>query len=162
MSDTRNGVDETDAASYAETAMRGRLDDLSELTKAAGYSGRGVIAVSAAKLEALGFDREGDPLNEQAERLLDEYPLCVEATTTFEIVLGTGGPDDRLLIECGAVGHHTVFGAGHTVESKKPVYEIRRVLYRYSWMGSAEVELVGEDRETAEELARHVVPELVE
>jgi hypothetical protein len=39
-------------------------------------------------------------------------------------------------------------------------YEIRRILYRYSWSGSAELELVGEDRRVAESFARRVVPEL--
>lgn len=108
----------------------------------------------AALLEELGVEFEGgDPLEDQAERLLDEFPLSVEATKLFEIVLGTGGPDDRLIVECREGEHNGV---------NQPSYEIRRILYRYSWSGSAERELTGEDRETAEALARRVVPELVE
>jgi hypothetical protein len=42
------------------------------------------------------------------------------------------------------------------------VYEIRRILYRYSWDGSAERVLSGEDYDVAERFARQVVPELVE
>lgn len=122
--------------------MRGRLDDLA-----------GLFAV----VDGEATDTEAEDL-EEAEEQLDEYPLCVEATTTFEIVLGTGGPDDRLLIECNVAncsGESFRPGSGET-----PSYEIRRVLYRYSWSNSAEVELVGKDKEVAERFAQHVVPEL--
>jgi hypothetical protein len=41
-------------------------------------------------------------------------------------------------------------------------YSIRRILYRYTWSGSGEVELIDEDSDTAEAFARQVVSELVE
>ncbi len=90
---------------------------------------------------------------DEARERLRELPLVVEQRTQFEVVLGTGGPDDRLIFEC----HHDGLGA-HLSEG----YEIERVLYRYSWTGTAEVELEGEDREIAEAFAREVVPELAE
>ena len=80
----------------------------------------------------------------------------MEATTTFEIVLGTGGPDDRLLVECETGGNRRWDDRDHAP------CEIRRILYRYSWDGSAERELSGGDYDLAEHLARRVVPELVE
>lgn len=86
-------------------------------------------------------------------------PLAVEATTTFEVVLGCGGPDRRLCFECDG-SPSRVQPDPHT---PPPIeYDIRRVLYRYSWDRSAEVELVGEDREVAKAFGRRVVPELVE
>jgi hypothetical protein len=95
-------------------------------------------------------------VREEAEDRLNALPLCVEASTTFEIVLGTGGPDRRLLIECSGGG--VELGSEDTAAS----LEIRRVLFRYSWSSSAEVELTGEAKEAAEEFARRVVPELIE
>lgn len=153
--------DTTDAAASVEKAMRGKLDDLAVLQRIAAEhdDGATLSATKAAELEALGFSREGDPLDEQAAQLLAEYPLCVETTTTFEIILDLGGPDELLLIECDVYEDAHIGGSG----AYSPVtYEIRRVLYRYSWEGSAEVELTGEDRETAEGFARRVVPELAE
>jgi hypothetical protein len=144
-----------DAAAEVEGAKRGRLDDLRALLLVA--SGDGDQA-NEATVEALDIGAEyddhelqndGGDLEERATEAIDEYPLCVEATTMFEVVLGTGGPDDRLLFECSG-------GEGEWE------WEIDRVLYRYSWTGSAERVLSGEDRETAEELARRVVPELTE
>lgn len=61
-----------------------------------------------------------------AERLY-ELPLCVEATTTFEVVLGTGGPDNRLCLECDGCA------ADWQPDPHTPpptVYEVRRVLHR--------------------------------
>jgi hypothetical protein len=148
--------DETHAASYIDKAMRGRLDDLALLIETRD-AGQAPDNADNKVLEGLGFDLEGEDATEQAERLMDEYPLCAEATVVFEVVLGTGGPDDRLLFECSA---------GYEREADDPAqrttWEIDRVLYRYSWTGSAERVLHGKDRETAEELARRVVPELVE
>lgn len=138
--------DSTNAVAYVGTAMRGRLDDLSALVAIAAEE-----KVSTDGAELLGLD--SDRLRESAEEALAEYPLIVESTRLFEIVLGTGGPDDRLILECDHDGMGTHLSDG---------YEIRRVLYRYSWSGSAEVELTGEDREIAEAFARRVVPELVE
>lgn len=151
-----------DAKAEIAQKMRGRLDDLAVLTKAADYEDPANVLkeTTAEQLEALGFEREGDPLAEQAERMLSEYPLAVEATTTFEIVIGTGGPDDRILVECDRLTPENCPGYVDSVGSFE--YEIRRVLYRYSWSGSAEVELAGEDKEVAEAFARRVVPELVE
>lgn len=149
--------------------LRSRLDQLHNLQRLANP---GVDLDEWSNDELLGLDIgvESAPygiagplsreyIQEQAEERLSEYPLCVEATTTFEVVLGTGGPDDRLLFECDVA--RDVRG-GMPSSDEDESYEIRRVLYRYSWMGSTERELTGEDRETAEELARRVVPELVE
>lgn len=138
-----------DAKAEIGEQMRGRLDDLALIIRTRD-AGEAPDDVSSEALEALGFSLEGGDAVEEAERLLDEYPLSVETTTVFEVVIGTGGPDDRLIFECS--------GSSDVPEP----FEIDRVLYRYSWTGSAERVLDGEDRETAEELARRVVPELVE
>jgi hypothetical protein len=146
-------VDETDASAYVGVAMRGRLEDLRDLTALS--TGDAEYSVSDRRAEELGIDH-GDYVGDQALDRLGEYPLCVEATTTFEIVLGTGGPDDRLLIECDGGREESEIGAAPSA------YEIRRILYRYSWDGSAERVLSGEDFDTAERFARQVVPELGE
>lgn len=133
-----------DAHAEVDEAMRSRLDDLGELVSIANGDQPTVTTATA-----LGIDVD-DPQGSAMQRL-DDYPLCVEATTTFEVVLGTGGPDDRLLVECDRYGQEGEWS-----------YEVRRVLYRYSWTGSAERELTGYERAIALELARRVVPELVE
>jgi hypothetical protein len=148
-------VDETDAVAYVREAMRGRLEDLRLLQRLGNGEGKDVLREGLGdEVEGLGVELEGgEPLEDQALDRLGEYPLCVEATTTFEVILGTGGPDDRILVECDG-GRETYLGGQG--------YEIRRILYRYSWDGSAERELSGEDYDLAEHLARRVVPELVE
>lgn len=148
-------VGEADKEIDAE--LRSRLDDLAVIRRTRD-AGQAPDDVTDEQLEALGFQIEdGADVVEQADELLTEYPLCVERTMVFEVVIGTGGPDDRLIFECSA---------GYEREADDPsqrtTWEIDRVLYRYSWTGSAERVLSGEDRETAEELARRVVPELVE
>lgn len=162
-------VEVGNAATEITRKMRSRLDDLAVLVAVAQEDWTEKIQkLSSAEFEALGMSGDHAGASaisaqrieaaEDAQGRLDEYPLCVEATTTFEIVIGTGGPDDRLLIECNVIppdpgGVHGHYG---------PRYEISRVLYRYSWEGSAEIVLTGDDRETAEAFARRVVPELVE
>lgn len=145
-----------DAAAEVDANLRSRLDDLLVLTSAADGE---AIAIDA--LERLGVESgEGDQATrEDAERVLVEYPLCVEATMQFEIVIGTGGPDDRLIVECDLTTESHIDGDVYTPEGS---YEIRRVLYRYSWTGSAERVLDGDDLATAEAFARRVVPELAE
>jgi hypothetical protein len=159
MSDTRNGTNETNVGAYIETSMRARLDDVQDLIKLAG--GDEGHEITDDRAAALGLDPDGDlpgMFRESAESALTEYPARVEVTITFEVVLGFG-TDDRLLIECdvaddGIAGRPTLDGCR---------FEIRRVLYRLSkWSAGSEVVLTGEDREAAEELARRVVPELVE
>lgn len=156
--------DQTNAAAYVGTAMRGRMDDIRALVGIAETNDLSRVSdLSNAQIEALGIDVTDNAGEwcEEAEERLAEFPLCVEATTTFEVVLGTGGPDDRLCFECDRVDLAAVHG--QTVPfADRWAYEIRRVLYRYSWSGSGEVELYGEDREAAEAFARRVVPELVE
>lgn len=155
-----------DARAEVGEQMRNRLDELASLSRIA--RGEDVEQFSNDEVLALGlaYGQPGaipvEQLQEEAEQRLNEYPLCVERTVSFEIVIGTGGPDDRLVVECDVVptlvGHElTLQEPGGSIE-----YEIRRILYRYSWTGSAEVELVGEDRQVAEEFARRLVPELVE
>lgn len=143
-----------DAKAEIAESMRSRLHDLTILVGTANGFGEGWA--DPDKLKALGVEEchatedDGRAAEEAEERLL-EYPLCVEATTTFEIVL-RGGPDSRLVVECE---HHPESGPEYG-------YTIRRVLYRYSWTGSAEIELTGENLRVAEEFARRVVPELAE
>ena len=144
-----------DAAREIEGALRDRLDDLAMLENIAAGNG------SRTERATMDLDTEdAEAARDDAAERLDEYPLCVEVTTTFEVVLGTGGPDDRLLFECDhqPEGPERFDGA----PGPRECFEIRRVLYRYSWTGSAERELRGDDRETAEALARRVVPELSE
>ena len=139
--------DQTNAPAYVETSMRGTMDDIGKLTRLAdgGYSLDETQIFDIVDLEGPASEEE---VREAAQERLDELPLCVERTVIFEIVLGIGGPDRRLLIECD--------------QSYDAPLEIRRVLYRYSWSGSAAVELTGKDRENAEAFARQVVPELIE
>ncbi|HXR30588.1 MAG TPA: hypothetical protein VN752_05565 [Solirubrobacterales bacterium] len=145
-----------------EEHKRSRLDDIAALVKLASLpDDEALNEWSNDELLAhdIGYGEAGplslDTVREQADERLNEYPLSVEATMTFEVVIGTGGPDDRLLFECVGVDAGPHDGGGDR-------WEINRVIYRYSWTGSAERVLSGEDRETAEELARRVVPELVE
>lgn len=154
---TREGFtadhDPTDPDDAVEGNMRSRLGDLRLLieTRDAGTAPDGA---SGAELEALGFDLDNPDAVEQAEELLDEFPLSVERTTLVEVVLGTGGPDDRLIFECSTT---------HDYEPAPAVaaLEVRRVLYRFSWGGkSAERVLSGEDKKTAEAFAARIVPEL--
>lgn len=149
--------DQTDAAAYVEEAMRGRLDDLRVLTRAAEGHGRDY---SNEALEAAGLEFDTLDMAEDATERLYEYHLAVETTATFEVVLGCGGPDGRLCFEGDVVDSRVLDRGENVVQSVG--YEVRRVVYRYSWSGSAERELRGEDREAAEALARYVVPELVD
>lgn len=142
-------MNETNAAEYVETAMRGRLEDLALLQRAVDRA-EDLSYGDMADLESLGAG--GEDVAVEAEEVLDEYPLCVESTVCYEIVFGTGGPDDRLVIECEAPSDKEGWHGA----------EIRRILYRYSWSGSAERVLLGEDHDVAERFARSVVPELAE
>lgn len=147
-----------EAEHEVEAHKRSRLGDLAALLTLQRDQGTqnvddDELELVTGRLEALGVEFDGgELLEDQASRLLDEYPLSVETTTTFEVVLGTGGPDDRLLFECS--------GGGNPIDGQP--FEIDRVLYRYSWTGSAERVLSGDDRETAEAFGRYVVPELSE
>lgn len=142
--------DRTNAAAYVKTAAEGTIRRLRDLIEIAA---NGSDDFPADRLAALDLDYTPETQDAAVERL-DEWPLCIESTVTFEIVLGTGGPDTRLCFEATRVSLDE--------ELDLPNYEIQRVFYRYSWSGSAEFELTGEDKETAEEYARRVVPELVE
>lgn len=148
-----------DAHAEVDEAARSRLDDLGDLLAVA--QGRALREERLAELDLAQAGEadadEGWSIAQEAEDRLSEFPLAVESTRVFEVVLGTGGPDDRLLIECDMDEYD--IGGGHRSD---PQYEVRRVLYRYSWTGSAERELTGKDREVALEFARRVVPELAE
>lgn len=152
-----------DAAAEVEQQLRDRLDDLILLTGLA--RGEGIDEISNDQMLGLGIAYgqpgpiEAPQIEEEAAERLDEYPLAVERTVSLEVVLGTGGPDDRLIFECDVVDPAAVAGDGSTAYGP---LEISRVLYRYSWTGSAERVLSGQDRAAAEELGRRVVPELVE
>lgn len=146
-----------DAAAEVKGQCRDRLESLSALQRLS--RGDDIDEFSNDEMLALGIGYgQAGPLPDteiegQASEALDALPLAVERTVAFEVVLGTGGPDDRLVFECSAGGD-----VGEGMHS----FEIRRVLYRYSWTGSAEIELDGEDRQVAEELAGRTVPELAE
>lgn len=144
--------DETDARAYVETGARAVIGDLRLLQAVVDgdYDGG-----SDEMLESLGLEIEDGCIDvDEAIEVLYAMPLAVERTMTFEVILGTGGPDRRLCFECAV---ELIYPPDGRVV---PTYEIRRVLYRYSWDGSAEVELVGADRQVAEAFARRVVPEL--
>ncbi len=120
--------------------------------------GNGEGWADPAKLEALGVEdvhaSEGNQAAQEAETLLGEYPLEIKTITTFEAVLGVGGPDERLVFECSG---------GDQGDGRGTCFEINRVLYRFSWASeSVERVLSGDDREVAEAFAERVVPELVE
>jgi hypothetical protein len=141
----------TDAPAYGPTSATQMTSELRILLAIAGHRNPGF---PDDRLEESGFVLEaGDPLEDQANALIDELPLSIEATTTFEIVLGVGGPDRRLCLECRTYDRSP---QGYS----ETAYDIRRVYYRYSWSDASEVELKGEDRELSEEFARRVVPEL--
>lgn len=97
--------DKTNAADYVGTAMRGRLDDLA-LLLATANGGAKPTPERAAELGLTDMTDEGDwaAREDEARERLNEYPLGVETRTAFEVVLGTGGPDDRLIVECEAYG----------------------------------------------------------
>lgn len=155
-------VDETDAKAYIGIAMRDRMDELTDLLSLTDLQFTEEVAerLGSTRIGELGIDEETPEPNmvEEAERALRQTILCVDKAMVFEIVLGTGGPDSRILIECDM---STADYEGDPMATST-VYEIRRVLYRYSWSGSGEIELSGGDRLAAEMLARRVVPELVE
>lgn len=134
-------TDKTNATEHVGTALRGRLDDLADL-RCVADSGASAVD-NADRLEELGIEAQlsDTASQEEAYQRLAEHPLCVESVVLHEIVLGTGSPDDRLIVEVDQG-------------------EIRRILYRYSWSGSAERVLSGEDYETAKWFARLVVPGL--
>jgi hypothetical protein len=148
-----NRIDQTNAAEYIDTAKKGRLGDIADLLKLSG--GDIDYEVDAARAREFGID-DGDYVGDQADELLSSYPLCVETQISFEIVIGTGGPDDRLIVECDVeLLEPSEFGRFGDLD-------VSRILYRYSWDGSAERVLGGEDREVAEAFARRVVPELAD
>jgi hypothetical protein len=155
-----NRVDETVAASYVETSARELIGDLRILAAIDATDDLSRVShVPNEQLESLGFDLDpaGEAFEDQAARLMDEMPLAVEATTTYENSFGGDGAARSLLILCK---HGTVWGPNGDEQS----LEITGVSYRYSWDvdNEAEIELDGEDREAAEAFGRRVVPELGE
>lgn len=145
----------TDARGYAPISARRAISDLQVLLDIADHCDPGF---SGRRLEDLGFVLEGgDPLADQAERLIDARPWGIQATVTFAVVLEPAAPQRSLRLECDPdlldLGELRRFpGRGG--------HEVRRVFYRYSWSDSAEVELSGADRQIAERFAARVVPEL--
>lgn len=157
-------IDQTDAKAYVGIEAKSRLEDITALqavaTESAGYG----LITDRDRLESLGVEVGPDGLVD-ADSALDrlyEMPLAVEAMTTFEIVLGVGGPDSRILVECDVTPPQSRPDADDGVYIRATAYEIRRVLFRYSWEGTGTVQLTGDDKETAEAFARRVVPELSE
>jgi hypothetical protein len=138
-------IDPTDAKAYVETSARDAIADIFRLQQVAD----GTHELTTAELEAIDLpvDTDGCVDTDEALERLYGLPLAVERKTIFEIVLGTNGPHRELRIHCGNYDEE---------------WEIERVTYLYGWSGVAEVELTGDDKETAEAFARRVVPELAE
>jgi hypothetical protein len=154
--------DETKPKEYVWTAVTQRLEELADLIALANGEPMPSVEPEAAgdRIEELGLEPDSiySDLPGAAEDLLQAYPLCVEAMTSFEVVLGVGGPDVRIVLECSAEEANWQ----PSPRERPPLgYETRRVLFRYSWSESAEVVLSGPQRETAEALARRVIPELM-
>jgi hypothetical protein len=152
-------IDETNAREYVATAMRHRLDDIATLLNLS-ESEPDDLSLEEVDLNGLGFspDVEPDGIRESADVLIAELPLCVDQTHEFHIVLGTGGPDDRIIVECDVTPPQS--RPSETVAITGTRYEVRRILYRYSWDGSGEVVLHGEDYQAALDFAHWHVPEL--
>ena len=150
-------VDPTSPPDVIESSAAGRLKHVASLLALVGAATGDSTVSDDQAAELLGMSaeqvrEEGESvIAEAAEQAIHEMPLAVEQTRLFEVVLGTGGPDDRLIFECD-IDAET--GRIHEVDP------IRRVLYRYSWQGSAEIELRGDQRRTAEDFGRRVVPAL--
>ncbi|HTT94595.1 MAG TPA: hypothetical protein VMF55_07975 [Solirubrobacterales bacterium] len=88
-----------------ETSARDCIADLRDLTALGEYEHAEEARqdIGAGRIADLGLDPEAfDRYN--AEEAIDELPLAVERTTTFEVILGVGGPDRRLCLECDHVG----------------------------------------------------------
>lgn len=148
-----------DAAAEIAKNMRARLDRFLALECAsndpAEQAQEGIEKLDlGAEYDDHELKNEGEVM-EAAQEALNAFPLAVERMVSFEVVFGTGGPDDRLIVECSVAERH-----GDPTRDYD--YEIRHVLYRYSWTGSAEVPLIGEDKEIGEAIARRYVPELAE
>jgi hypothetical protein len=155
---------ETVPALYVEESAEHLTTELADLLKLANLpDDEALDEWSNDELLArdIGYGEAGplslDTVREQADERLTELPLCVEAATTFEIVLGTGGPDRRLLIDC-----EPGYEREHEDPRSRTTYEIKGVRFRYSWGNSVEIPLTGEAKEAAEAFAARVVPELVE
>lgn len=156
-------VSRTDAAACAPIAARGLIADLRIIAAVDATDDLSRVSeIPNERLESLGFDLDpdGEAFEDQAAELMDAMALAVEATTTFEVVLGADGPDRRLCFECSATTESTIDPVSG-VYVPEGSYEIRRVFYVHAREGSAEVELSGEDRQAAEAFGRRVVPELV-
>lgn len=156
--------DETVPALYVEKSAEHLTTELAALTKLADLIDEDALDEwSNDELLAhdIGYGVPGpltvDQVREEAEERLDALPLAIERATTFEIVLGVGGPDRRLLIDCEAG-----YEREHEDPRSRTTYEIKGVRFRYSWGYSVEIPLTGEAREAAERFASRVVPELVE
>lgn len=147
----------TDACTHASVSARQAMLDLEALLAVAGHEDAGF---SAGRLEDVGLRLDGgDPPADQANRLLDAIPEGIRTTVTFEVALANGGPDGRLGIECEVeLLKAGEFGRFPDADG----FSVRRVSYRCSPSGSAEIELTGEERRIAEAFARRVVPELGE
>lgn len=138
-------TDETNAAEHINASLRNRLAYLDTLhlvvdgdADQADETTLGELDIGA---EYDDHELQSEPSEEDAQEALNSFALGVETTTLHEIVLGTGGPDDRLIVEVDQ-------GV------------VRRIRYRYSWSGSAERTLSGGDYRTALRFACHLIPEL--
>jgi hypothetical protein len=150
---------QADAPARAPIRARGLIGDLRIVTAVDATDDLSRVSdIPNERLESLGFDLDpgGEPLEDQAGALMDSMALAVEATTTFEVVLGV---DRRLCFECSATTESTIDPASG-VYVPEGSHEIRRVFYVCPGEGSEEVELTGEDREVVEAFGRRVVAEL--
>lgn len=143
-----------------EGAARDLIEDLALLVDLAGDL---QVITHPDRIAAVGVETmptaDRELAREEAEERMARMAEGVMATTTFEVALAGACPGRALCFECDRVEMNAPY-----VEQtgERFTYEIRRVLYRRSWDGSAETELSGEDREVAEAFGRRVVVELVE
>lgn len=151
--------DETKAREYVAVAMRHRLDDIATLINLS-ESEPDDLDLERVDLDGLGFSPDIEPSNvrESADVLIDELPLCVDQVHEFHIVLGTGGPDDRIIIECDVIPPQSRRSEPVAITATR--YEVSRITYRYTWDGMGEIELRYEDYAAAYSFACRLIPEL--
>jgi hypothetical protein len=140
----------------ARASARRAVSDLRALTAIASHEHPGL---ADSQLEELGLVPAGGyPVEDQADRLIDEVRVALRATVTFEMALRGTALDHRFRIECDV--DLVEDGEFDHLPADADGYKVRRVLYLDPRSSLAEVELTGEDREVAEAFARLAVPEL--
>lgn len=91
-------VDETDVKACVETSAKDLIRELALLRRISECPEE--VSAPTLREADIPTDRDPDEIRDAAEERMYELPLAVERTTTFEVVLGVGGPDRRLCFEC--------------------------------------------------------------